>query len=179
MSYKQDPSELELVYDCLQQDRQSQKKLYDKYKDAMYTILYRMLNNEDDAADALQEAFIQVFRGLSSYKGVSSLGAWIKTIVVRTALARRRHQIHFDEIDERSQKIEPIHWDSNLTGEYLDHAIRALSDGYRSIFLMIEVEGYTHRETAEMLGITEGTSKSQLFHAKKALQKQLKEVMYG
>ncbi|MEQ9299239.1 MAG: RNA polymerase sigma factor [Cyclobacteriaceae bacterium] len=179
MSYKQDPAELELVNNCLQYDRQSQKKLYDKYKDAMYTILCRMLNNEEDAADALQEAFIQVFKGLSGYKGISSLGAWIKTIVIRTALARRKNQLQFDEIDERSQKIEPIHWDSNLTGDYLDKAIRGLSNGYRSIFLMIEVEGYTHKETAEMLGISEGTSKSQLFHAKKALQKQLKEVMYG
>lgn len=179
MSYKQDPAELELVNDCLQHDRQSQKKLYDKYKDAMYTILCRMLNNEDDAADALQEAFIQVFKGLSGYKGISSLGAWIKTIVVRTALARRKNQLQFDEIDERSKEIEPIYWDSNLTGDYLDKAIRGLSNGYRSIFLMVEVEGYTHRETAEMLGISEGTSKSQLFHAKKALQKQLKEVMYG
>ncbi|MEM8895011.1 MAG: RNA polymerase sigma factor [Bacteroidota bacterium] len=178
MAYRQDPNELALVAECLKHDRQSQKRLYDKYKDAMYTILYRMLNNEEDAADALQEAFIQVFRGLSGYKGISSLGAWIKTIVVRTALAKRKASLQFEEIDERFQKIEPIHWDTNLTGNYLNQAIRALSDGYRSIFLMVEVEGYTHREAAEMLGISEGTSKSQLYHAKKALQKQLKEVMY-
>jgi len=178
LNYKQDPEELELVNDCLKHDRKRQRQLYDKYKDAMYTITYRMLNDENEAADALQEAFIQVFRGLKSYKGISSLGAWIKTIVVRTALAKRKSSFMFDEIDERTQKIEPIQWDSNLTGDYLEKAIKTLSDGYRSIFLMVEVEGYTHRETAEMLGISEGTSKSQLFHAKKALQKQLKEVMY-
>ncbi len=154
-----------------------QKSLYDRYKDAMYTILYRMLNDEDDAADALQESFIQIFRNLKSFKKQSSLGAWIKTIVVRTGLAKQKKNVAFEEIDEQTQSIEPIIWDSNLTGEYLDKAIRQLPDGYKNVFLLIEVEGYSHREVSEMIGISEGTSKSQLFHAKKALQKSLVDIM--
>ena len=154
-----------------------QKSLYDRYKDAMYTILYRMLNDEDEAADALQESFIQIFRNLKSFKKQSSLGAWIKTIVVRTGLAKQKKNVVFEEINEDRQSIEPIVWDSNLTGEYLERAIEELPDGYKNVFLLVEVEGYTHREVAEMAGISEGTSKSQLFYAKKALQNTLKEMM--
>ena len=178
MSYTLPESERRLVEKCQQKDRSAQRQLFLNYKDAMYTILLRMLNDPEEATDALQETFINVFNGIHAYGFQSAIGAWIKTIVVRTALAKRKAGLQFEEIDERFQKIEPIHWDTNLTGNYLNQAIRALSDGYRSIFLMVEVEGYTHREAAEMLGISEGTSKSQLYHAKKALQKQLKEVMY-
>ncbi|MEQ9426538.1 MAG: RNA polymerase sigma factor [Cyclobacteriaceae bacterium] len=177
MSYTIDPYELELVEECLANNRSMQKSLYDRYKDAMYSTLCRMLNDEDDAADALQEAFIQVFKNLKSYRKQSSLGAWIKTIVVRAGLAKQKKKMVFEEIDEGKQVIEPIVWDSNLTGEYLEQAIHELPEGYKNVFLLVEVEGYTHKEAAEIVGISEGTSKSQLYHAKKALQKTLSELM--
>ena len=177
MSYTIDPYEIELVEKCLNHDRSKQKSLYDRYKDSMYTLLVRMLNDKEDAADALQEAFIQVFGSLRNYQKKSSLGAWIKTIVIREGLRRQKKTRHYEEIDEQYQNLEPIIWDSNLTGEYLAKAIAQLPDGYRHIFLLVEVEGYTHREVGEITGISEGTSKSQLYYAKKALQKQLAELM--
>ncbi|TRX53699.1 RNA polymerase sigma factor [Fulvivirga sp. M361] len=177
MSYSIDPYEAELADRCLTHDRVAQKLLYDRYKDAMYTILLRMLNNEYDAADALQEAFIRIFRSLKGFKKESSLGAWIKTIVIRAGLEKQKKHLIFEEINEERQALEPIIWDSDLTGEYLEKAIAQLPNGYKNVFLLIEVEGYTHREVAELVGISEGTSKSQLYYAKKSLQKTLASMM--
>ncbi len=143
----------------------------------MYTLLFRMLNDEEDAADALQEAFIEVFRSLKNYKGMSSLGAWIKTIVIRNGLAKQKAAFPFEPMNDFTQDKQTITWDENLTGEYLEKAIRKLPDGYRNVFLLFEVEGYTHREVAQLLNIAEGTAKSQLFQAKKMLQRLLKELM--
>jgi RNA polymerase sigma factor (sigma-70 family) len=176
VAYYPDPLEPALLQGCLQQDRQAQRALYEKYKDAMYTILFRMLNDEEDAADALQEAFIEVFRSLRTFRGASSLGAWIKTIVIRAGLGRQKKAFFFEPLDDRAQYQQVLEWDEHLTGEYLDKAIRKLPAGYRNVFLLVEVEGYTHREAAGLLGIAEGTSKSQLFQAKKLLQRLLKEL---
>jgi len=178
VSYIQDPYELELLEQCLKDDRKAQRALYDKYKDAMYTRLYRMLGDEEQAADALQEAFVDIFRKLSSYEKRSSLGAWIKIIVIRKGLARQKKKpLFFDTLDNVPDDDQKIEWDENLTGEYLEKGIRQLPDGYRNVFLLTEVEGYTHREAAELMNISEGTSKSQLFKAKKLLRVKLKELM--
>ena len=159
--------------------RQAQHKLYNRYKNAMYTILCRMLNNEEDAADALQDAFIMIFRDLGKFQKKSTLGAWIKTIVVRTGIAKQKKQLRLANFDHTLNLVEneSIVWDENLTGEYLEKAIKRLPDGYRNVFLLVEVEGYTHKETGELLNVSAGTSKSQLYHAKKMLQKFLKEIM--
>ena len=179
MSYIQDPYELELVERCLKDERSAQRSLYEKYKNAMYTILLRMLSDQDDADDALQEAFIEVFRSLKNYEKRSSLGAWIKVIVVRVGLRKqRKSQIFFDPMDNVSDNQSVIVWDENLTGEYLEKGIRQLPEGYRNIFLLIEVEGYSHKEVAALLNISEGTSKSQLHHSKKMLQKTLQQLMH-
>jgi len=163
------------VRGCLRNDRHFQKMLFEKYKDAMYTVAYRILRDEEKACDAIQEGFIQVFTGLVNYRFEATLGSWIKTIMVRAALKMLRKEPVKDElaIDDVNETIE---WDADLTGETLDKAIAGLSPGYRSIFLLIEVEGYNHKEVAEMLNISEGTSKSQLSRAKKILQKKLKEL---
>ena len=162
-----------LIQACLESEkvttrRQAQYKLYSRYKNAMYTILCRMLNSEADAADALQDAFIMVFRDLSTFQKKSTLGAWIKTIVVRTGIAKQKKQLRLANFDHTLNQVEneAIVWDENLTGEYLEKAIQRLPDGYRNVFLLVEVEGYTHKETGELLNISAGTSKSQLYHAK-------------
>lgn len=138
----------------------------------MFTLCKRILPDDDLACDALQEGFVEVFRSIRSFRQESTLGAWIKTIVIRKALhiAKRYHPLV--ELEEHHEH-EAIHWDSNLTGQALSKAIDKLPGGYRNVFVLIEIEGYTHRETAAMLGISEGTSKSQLFHSKRLLQQQL------
>lgn len=176
MSQTNQKTEQEIIEGCLKNNRQSQKLLFDKYKDAMYTVVFRILRNEDMASDALQDGFISVFTGLNSFKYRSTLGAWIKTIMVRSALKLIEKNVDFTDV-ENSLANEIIEWDSNLTGEILDKAIAELSPGYRSILLLIEVDGYSHKEVAEMLRISEGTSKSQLSRAKKILQEKLRHIM--
>lgn len=168
-------SEIELVKGCQQGNSAMQKALYVKYKDAMYTICNRILNDDDLACDAMQEGFVEVFRSIDSFQGSSTIGAWIKTILIRKAILLGKRYRMYDEIEVK-QHDTIIHWDSNLTGDELNLAIRKLPEGYRKVFLLIEVEGYTHKEVAEFLGIAEGTSKSQLFHSKKMLQKSLAEL---
>ncbi len=135
----------------------------------MYTSAYRILNNKDLANDAIQESFIQVFKILSQFQFRSSLGTWIKSIVIHTSLKILKKQKTF-VFDDLSDTIKHVTWEDPLSGEHLEKAILSLPSGYRTIFLLIEVEGYKHKEVAEMLKISEGTSKSQLFHAKKYLK---------
>lgn len=163
-------SETELVHSCLKNDRLAQKNLYDKYKKAMYSLSYRITGDFESANDVLQDAFVKVFRGLPSFRGESTLGAWIKTIVVRTAYSYlRKEKMFFEDIDDLSQAPK-IDWGHYLDTEYLEKAILSLPEGYRMVFVLVEIEGYTHKEVAGLLGISEGTSKSQLFYSKKKLR---------
>jgi RNA polymerase sigma factor (sigma-70 family) len=163
--------EHQLVEGCRNGNIVAQKQLFMQYKDAMFTTLYRITGNRQDAEDALQEGFIKVFGALNTYRNESSLGAWMKTIFVRTGLERMRKQIHFMDIEAADNK--PVHFDDTLSGEMLEKAILQLDEGYRTVLLLVEVEGYKHREVAEMLGISEGTSKSQLARAKTKLKNML------
>ncbi|HOZ30674.1 MAG TPA: RNA polymerase sigma factor [Bacteroidales bacterium] len=164
-----------LIDGCLKDDRDSQKQIYDLYKDAMYSVCFRICGNYDDAKDALQEGFIEVFRCINAFRAESSLGAWIKTIMVRRAI-RKLKKLRFEEISINLQ--EPVEFDSEISGDELHKAILMLDEGYRSVFVLYEVEGYSHREISIMLKISEGTSKSQLHYAKKKLQSILQKI-YG
>ena len=171
MNYPKSTDEKELIEQCLNNDRTAQHLLYTKYKDSMFTILVRILNDREEAADALQDAFISVFKGLHQFKFQSTLGAWIKTITVRTGIAKQKKLLRmYSEGLENIEDNEAVIWPDGLTSEALEKAIAALPDGYRTSFLLIEVEGYSHKEAAELMNKSEGTSKSQLFRAKKALQ---------
>ena len=167
-----------LVQGCIRNESIAQRDLYQKYCDAMFTIAYRIMNNRDDAHDALQDSFIQVFRDIGQYRFDSTLGAWIKTIVVRTSLRllSKNRNLAFTDLDE-AKSDEMILIPDTLNSEYLEKVILSLPDGYRAVFLLTEVEGYTHEETAKMLGISTGTSKSQLHHAKKMLKNRLSTLM--
>lgn len=166
--------EQQLLTGCLAQDRQAQRRLYQRYKTAMFSSAMRILGDDRGLAqDALQEAFVQVFQHLADFRQQSTLGAWIKVIVVRRALLILRREQRMEVYDQDRHPEPLVPWHDNLTGEALHKAINELSAGYRAVFCLVEVEGYTHREVAEMLNITEGTSKSQLYHAKRLLQRKL------
>ena len=168
-------TESELIDACLEGDRLAQKELYDRYSRAMYTAAYRIASDFDLANDILQEAFVKVFRHLSGFRRESTLGAWIKTSVVRTALSRIRKEVKMESLEDHHQRDQIIDWGHYLDADYLEKAIQALPAGYRSVFVMIEVEGYSHKEVADMLDISVGTSKSQLFYAKKKLRQSLEK----
>lgn len=168
-------TENELIEACLAGNRLAQRELYERYKGAMFTLAYRVTSDFDLAHDVLQEAFIKIFRALPQFRRESTLGAWIKTIVVRTAISRVKRQPTFEELSpEHTQGW--VDWGDYLDAEYLEKAIQSLPDGYRTVFVLIEIEGYQHQEVAEMLNISAGTSKSQLFYAKKRLRKMLEKM---
>lgn len=168
--------ERQLIEGCVAQDRAAQRQLYDRYKAVMYSSALRILNDRDLAHDALQEAFVDVFRSIAGLREQVTLGAWIRTIVVRRSLALLRRENRMEVYDQDKHPEPTVHWHDNLTGEALEKAIQELPAGYRSVFCLVEVEGYAHREVAEMLGVSEGTSKSQLFHAKRMLQVKLQHL---
>jgi RNA polymerase sigma factor (sigma-70 family) len=165
-------SEKELIEGCIAQNRLAQKTFYDRYSRAMYTLAYRLTHDFEVANAVLQDGFLQAFRYMSNFRGESTLGAWLKTIVIRTAFRHIKSLKTFDEITpEISNTL--IDWGDSLDAEYLEKAIQSLPDGFRTVFVLIEIEGYTHKEVADMLTISEGTSKSQLFYAKQKLRKML------
>ncbi|MDR6805458.1 RNA polymerase sigma-70 factor (ECF subfamily) [Dyadobacter sp. BE34] len=164
-------SEADLITGCLLNDRIAQRQLYDRYKKAMYTLAYRITGDFDDANDVLQDSFLEVFKHLNQFRGESTLGAWVKQIVVRKSTKKKRLVI-WQNVDDYTG--EGVDWgESEINAAHLETAVLSLPDGFRTIFVLAEVEGYTHREIAEMLHISEGTSKSQLFHAKRKLRAML------
>ncbi len=165
-------TESQLIQGCKENNRLAQKELYEKYKSAMFTLAYRVTNDFEDANDVLQEAFVQVFRAIEQFRGESTIGAWIKTIVIRAAYRKVKQRVTFDDIENLPDNTI-VQWGNSLDTEYLEKAIQSLSEGYRTVFTLAEIEGFSHREIGEMLGISEGTSKSQLFYAKKRLREML------
>lgn len=152
----------------------AQRLLFERYKRAMYSVAFRMLNDYDHANDALQDAFVEVFQHLHTFRFQSALGAWI-TIVVRQVLRKRQVKWRFETINEQLHDA-PVEVPDAVTGDALDVAIRSLPDGARTVFVLAEVEGYKHQEIAVMLNISEGTSKSQVSYARKLLRKKLSEL---
>jgi RNA polymerase sigma factor (sigma-70 family) len=167
-------TEQELIDACLKHDSRAQFALFEKYKKAMYTLAYRLLNDTDKAQDCLQEGFIDVFSGLKNFRGESTLGAWIKQIMIRKAY--KLFDKHINESIESIPEESSNDIQGWIDGEMLDAAIRSLPEKCRVVFILIEVEGYGHKEVAGLLNISDGTSKSQLNYAKKLLQHKLNQV---
>ncbi|WP_186756074.1 RNA polymerase sigma factor [Echinicola salinicaeni] len=169
--------EKDLIAACIRQDRKAQFELFERYKVALYSTVYRILDDEAEAHDALQESFIEIFKGIKKFRGESTLGAWMKKIAVRKAIHMTKKRIYFSSLDQVDAFSEAGVLDGWIDGQMLDQAIRKLPVGCRSVFLMIEVEGFKHAECAQMLSISESTSKSQLFYAKKLLRESLNQVL--
>jgi len=128
-------TDAQLIELCLNQDRLAQKELYDRYKTAMYTLAYRMTNDFGWADEVLQDAFLQAFRYLHTFRQEGTFGAWLKTIVVRTAYKKIKRTVHFEALEQHSQ--QQIDWSNQLDMDYLEQAIQALPAGYRSVFILI------------------------------------------
>jgi RNA polymerase sigma factor (sigma-70 family) len=164
----------ELIARCKAGDREAHFRLYKLYKKAMFNVGYRITGREEDAEDALQEAFISAFRNLESYRGDAAFGAWLKRIVVNKAiniLKKRKYEtMPEDERWDVAEEEAPAEYKEELTVERVKKAIDLLPDGYRAVLSLYLLEGYDHQEIAEILNITESTSKSQLNRAKTKLR---------
>ena len=164
----------ELVEDCKQGKRQAQFEIYRLYSKAMYNICIRMVRNELDAEDLLQNSFVDVFTKLHTFRYQSSVGAWIKRIVVNNCinfLKKRKLKIEElnDQVAERPMIVEN-EYSAPFSVESINQALLKLPDGYRVVFTLYMFEGYDHKEIGSILNISEATSKSQFSRAKKKLR---------
>ncbi len=173
-------SESDLIEGCIRGDRKMQYELYERYAPKMYGVCLRYAANAEEAEDILQEGFIKVYKKISSYRGDGSFEGWIRRIFVNTAIEHFRKKTYLQPITEQEE--------STIEGKYLSvldslaekdiiQLVQQLSPGYRTVFNMYVIEGYTHKQIAEALGISEGTSKSQLSRAKLILQDLVKKYV--
>ena len=170
-------NQLELVEACRQGTRTAQFELYNLYSRAMYNTALRMVGQPGDAEDLLQTAFTEVFMKLDSFRGESTIGAWIKRIVVNKCINfLKMRRIQFAELTHSlAVPIEEAPDESvpKATVERIHKAINELPDGYRVVFSLYVLEGYDHEEISQILGISEQTSKSQFSRAKAKLRENL------
>jgi RNA polymerase sigma-70 factor (ECF subfamily) len=166
-------NEADLIEGCIRGDRKMQYELYERFAPKMFGVCLRYASNNEEAEDILQEGFIKVFKKIGSYRSEGSFEGWIRRIFVNTAIEHFRRKTHLQPITEKEE--------STVEGKYLSvldtlaekdivQLVQQLSPGYRTVFNMYVIEGYSHKQIAEELGISEGTSKSQLSRAKQILQ---------
>lgn len=170
--------ESDLIAGCISGDRKMQRELYERYSAKMFGVCLRYAGNTEEAEDILQEGFIKVFRKIGSFRGEGSFEGWIRRIFVNTAIEQFRRKTYMQPITEREENsVEATYLSvlDSLAEKDIIKLVQQLSPGYRTVFNMYVVEGYTHRQIAESLGISEGTSKSQLSRAKIILQDLVKQ----
>ena len=173
-------SESDLIEGCLRGDRKMQEALYQRYAPKMYGVCLRYAGNAEEAEDILQEGFIKVYNKMSSYRGDGSFEGWIRRIFVNTAIEHFRKKIYLQpitEMEENSVEGKYLSVLDNLAEKDIIQLVQQLSPGYRTVFNMYVIEGYTHKQIAEAMGISEGTSKSQLSRAKQILQDLVKRFV--
>lgn len=163
-----------IIEECINGSKKAQYRLYNLYSKAMFNLAYRMMNNREDAEDILQEAFVECFRNIASFRFESTFGAWLKKITVNKCI----NQINKKKIDLMlcetlpntvyEEEDEPAYDTSKIF-----KGIGMLPDGYRIILTLYLLEGYDHSEISQILGISESTSKSQYSRAKEKLRNSL------
>lgn len=177
-------SERDFICACINNESWAQRKLYEDHYSIMYPVCQRYACDDEEALDILHEGFIKVFRYISKYTVGTSLRAWIKRIMVNTAIDhyRKRSRKRVEDIDQ-AYKLQTSDPDaiSVLAAEEIIKALQVLSPAYRAVFNLYIVEGYSHKEVADKLGISESTSRSNLVKARQKLREALlvKENFYG
>lgn len=162
----------ELIVACKQGDRQSQFKLYNLYAKAMYNTALRIVQDEAEAADVLQEAFIDAFSRLESFRQESTFGLWMKQIVVNKSISSlRKKKLEIQSLENGEEPIDEQDAESDIELQVtnIKRAIEKLPNGYRIVLTLYLLEGYDHEEIAHILRISEATSRSQYLRGKRKL----------
>jgi RNA polymerase sigma-70 factor (ECF subfamily) len=168
--------EQQLITGCKEGKSWAQKAIYDRYAAAMMSVCVRYVTDRETARDLLQEGFIKLFTKIDSFTGAGAFGGWVRRIFVTTSLEYLRQNDALKQsasIEEYGNYIEndDVTVLQKISADDLMACVAQLSDGYRTVFNLYAIEGYSHAEIAEMLGISEATSRSQFMRARKILQK--------
>ena len=170
----------QLVKECLKGKRDAQRNLYKSFAPSMLAVCFRYTKNMDDAENILQDGFVKVFNNLHQYKGEGELGAWVRRIMVNTSLTylktnrKYQHDMLFEETPlHRVSSDDP---EVALNAKELSELIRQLPTGFQTVFNLHAVEGYSHVEIGTMLGISDGTSRSQYFRARALLIEWMEKI---
>lgn len=163
------PLDEKILQGCLKREVKHQKAFYDHFSSTMYAVCLRYSNTKEDAKDILQEGFVKVFSKLEQFTGKGSLEGWMKRVFINTALEHYRvNKNHMNQSDVEA--AYEIGTDSDamarISQKEIFEVMQKMAVGYRTILNLYAIEGYSHAEIAEMLGISEGTSKSQLSRAR-------------
>lgn len=176
----QNITESDLISGCIDGNRRMQEELYRRFSPRMYAVCLRYAGRAEEAEDILQEGFIKIFKKLNTFRSEGSFEGWIRRIFVNTAIEHFRRKRYLQPVTEKEENTLEGNYLSvldNLAERDILELVQQLSPGYRTVFNMYVVEGYTHKEIGEMLGISEGTSKSQLSRAKVILQDMVKKFL--
>jgi len=163
---------------CVKGDVKYQQMLYNMFSSKMFSVCLRYANDYNSAQDLLQEGFVKVFRNIDRFRGDGSFEGWVRRIFVNTAIEHYRKQVKLYAIhDSEARGYEYYEENALETLKQQDilKIIQKLSDGYRTVFNLYVIEGFSHKEIGELMGISEGTSKSQLARARYLLQKMITE----
>jgi RNA polymerase sigma-70 factor (ECF subfamily) len=169
-----------IIEGCIAGKRSAQHQLYNKYSPGMLGVCLRYCRTLEDAEDVLQDGFIKVFKSIKSYRGEGTLGSWIKRIMINTALSQVKKNLNFTfekagltEINEPQDQTEEEIEFHPVSPEVLIKFIQEMPAGYRTVLNLYVFEEYSHKEIAGLLNISENTSKTQLFKARKFLRNKL------
>ncbi|MDX2001303.1 MAG: RNA polymerase sigma factor [Chitinophagales bacterium] len=169
-------SEDQVIKGCIIGDRTAQQTLYSRYSPKMFSICLRYAKDYHSAEDILQEGFIKVFKYISKFRREGSFEGWLRRIFVNTAIEHLRKSVSLYPIvndDDKPMDIIDESVFDHLDEQDLLNMVQSLSPGYRTVFNLYVVEGYSHKEISQMLEISEGTSKSQLARARQLLQRKV------
>ena len=173
-------SDGDLIRGCLSGDSRMQEALYNRFAPKMYAVCLRYSNNADDAQDLLQEGFIKIFKNLDRFRAEGSFEGWVRRVFVNTSIEHYRKKVNLTSTSEREEALiedSSVNALDKLAEKDIIALVQQLSPGYRAVFNMYAIEGYSHKEIGTILGISEGTSKSQLARAKGILQKKVAEFL--
>ena len=169
--------ETQLINGCRKGDRLAQKELYERYSRKMMGVCLRYVSDRETARDLLQDGFVKVFTSMDSYSGIGSFEGWMRKIFVNCALEYLRKSDVLRESTDLDNTAELIQPDasviSNMSAAELMQLVQELPAGFRTVFNLFAIEGYSHKEISDMLNITESTSRSQFTRAKQMLQKRI------
>ena len=172
-------SEKQLIKGCLNGDRSAQEELYNLYSRKMMGLCMRYVGDRETARDLLQDGFIKVFTSLKLFSGAGSFESWMRKIFVNVTMEHfRKKDFLYDTMDLDSVQLstEDHSTVSRLSAEMIMELVQQLPDGFRTVFNLFAVEGYSHKEIGDILHITETTSRSQYARARQWLQKRMKEI---